>query len=265
MDLKGSLKNVPRLGQLYRLLMGYLHDFPNRGKYGFHGDRVFQRLIQEIISCLPITSFVETGTYIGDSTAYVASRWSNLSIFTCEINEDFFLKSKHRLKKFKNVELSRTSSEGYLKELVENNRLGKLPLFFLDAHWYDYWPLEDEIYVISFSCPNAIVIIDDFQVPGRPEFGYAIGGGGSKEFSGKTVSDQRVCGLDLVKPKMNQNNTYHALFPCYTKQDAFPRERTGSFQGYIVIFQNLKDKFESLKKKDFISRNYKEFKISFQG
>lgn len=78
---------------------------------------------------------------------------------------------------------------------MENNVVGKLPLLFLDAHLYDYWPLEDEIHVMSFSCPNAIVIIDDFEVLGRLEFGYSIGGGGSKQFSGKAVSDQRVCVL----------------------------------------------------------------------
>lgn len=256
MILKDSLTKVPGVIKLYRFLQAY---FPDQGVGGFHGDKVFQRLVEEIISSLLITSFVETGTYMGDSTAYVASRWNNLQIFSCEINDDFFALSKHRLKRFRNVELSLASSEEFIMNLVENKRLGNLPLFFLDAHWHDYWPLVDEIAAISSSRSTAIVIVDDFEVPGRPEFSYCVGGG-SESFSGRTVIDQRVCGLDLIKPKMIRSNTYNALFPSYTRENAFPGG-TGTLTGHIVIFQNLKDGFELFKRREFISQNYEHFSI----
>lgn len=253
-----SLREIPRLVELYRFLQIYL---PDQGHHGFHSDRIFQSLIEEIISCLPITSFVETGTYLGDSTVYVASRWSNLSIFTCEVNSDFFNKSKRRLKKFRNVEISQTSSPEYLKELLKNNRLGELPLFFLDAHWYDYWPLEDEINLISLFCPNAIIIIDDFEVPSRPDFRYDVSCGGSKEFGSKIVVDQVGCNLDLIYPKLSQKNVYCALFPRYSKDDAFPNKKSGAFRGHIVLFQNAGNYFEILKHRKIILKNYKFFNL----
>ncbi len=49
----------------------------------------------------------------------------------------------------------------------------ELPLFYLDAHWYNYWPLLNEINAISEHFKdNCIIIIDDFLVPGRPELTF---------------------------------------------------------------------------------------------
>lgn len=60
MNLKESLKKIPGVLKIYRILSGY-------PEVGFHGDRVFQSLIRKLIFSLPISSFVETGTYLGDS------------------------------------------------------------------------------------------------------------------------------------------------------------------------------------------------------
>jgi len=247
--------------RLYNSLK-YRRIIPDYGNGGFHGDRVFQELISILVRDLHVTSFVETGTYMGESTTYVASRWHILPIFTCEINHKFFYKAKQRLEKFKNVGISATSSQEYIQLCIRDNRVGNLPLFFLDAHWYNYWPLEDEVKIIASSCPTAIIIIDDFEVPDRSDFGYDIGGGGSREFSGKTVIDQRICGLALIKSKLEQRNVYHALLPCYEEKDAF-ENRNGAFRGYIVIFQNIEDKFKFFKEKPFVLHNYMDFKISF--
>ena len=257
MNLKNYLKRIPGLVKLYRFLRAYL---PDTGNHGFHGDRVFQTLFCELISSLPITSFVETGTYLGDSTCYVASRYNKLQVFSCEINDEFFKQSKHRLKRFRNVELHKAYSQDFIRKLGEDKRLGNLPLFFLDAHWYDYWPLEYEIRAINIL-PCAIVIIDDFEVPGRPDFGFDVGGGGSPDISGKTVKNSRKCNLYLIRPQMALGKTYNALFPYYNMKEAFPEGEAGTLRGHIVIFQNLKDRFEALKQRDFISQHYKEFEI----
>ncbi len=44
-------------------------------------------------------------------------------------------------------------------------------LFWLDAHWGEYWPLVDETKIIS-SLHSFAVIVDDFEVPGKPSFHY---------------------------------------------------------------------------------------------
>ena len=254
--IKEFIKGIPGAVGLYSFLKCKSITV-GRGGGGFHGDILFQSLVDLIISLLPISSFIETGTYLGESTAYVSRRWRNLTIFTCEINDEFFSRARQRLKTFKNTKLSQTSSPEYIKQLVSSNCIGSLPLFFLDAHWYDYWPLQDEVKLISLSCPTAVVIIDDFEVPGRPEFKYDVGGGGSKEFSGKMVIDQKICSLALIKGALSEKNTYRALQPCYSVRDAFGKRR-GELRGHIIIFQNLQEEFQSFKKNPLISKHYTE-------
>ena len=247
MNLKSVLRRTPSLVTFYRLLK--VRDYPlNRDNKAFHGDRILQNLICEIISCLPVTSFVETGTYYGDSTAYVAGRWRKIKVFTSEINNSFVLISRFRLRNFNNVEIFMLSSEKFVRGLLNQRRLGNLPLFFLDAHGYSYWPLEDEMDAICSSGLPAIIIIDDFKVPRRSEFGF-------------DARDQRVCALDLIKPKMTRKNLYNVLFPHYTKEDAFPNGNVDPLRGYIVLFQNLKENFEKFKQRSFVSQNYEEINL----
>jgi hypothetical protein len=44
--------------------------------------------------------------------------------------------------------------------------------FYLDAHWNEDLPLADEIDIIFGRSSNAVVMIDDFEVPGDPGFDY---------------------------------------------------------------------------------------------
>ena len=45
-------------------------------------------------------------------------------------------------------------------------------MFFLDARWYEYMPLADELAVIGEHCQNAVIVIDDFFVPWEPGFRF---------------------------------------------------------------------------------------------
>jgi hypothetical protein len=45
-------------------------------------------------------------------------------------------------------------------------------LAYLDAHWNADLPLAEEIEIIFSNCPNAVVMIDDFQVPEDSGYGY---------------------------------------------------------------------------------------------
>jgi len=229
--------------------------FRDRSELGFHGDSEFRNLIRQIISNLPVSSFVETGTYMGDSTSYVAKLNRNLPIFSCEINDDFFGVGKRQLEGFENVELHKSSSPEFIENLLESNRLGDLPVFFLDAHWYSYWPLEDEINIISSSGMSCVIVIDDFKVPGRPEFVYS---------KYRIDGEKKVSGFELIKPTMNRKNTYNVLFPSYSKGSAFSKGKMGQLAGHVVIFQNLESEFKSFKKLDAVSRSYSEFKLIFE-
>ena len=251
MRLEHLVKKIPGSFKLYCFLRclipdleGFFRSLIGLPLVAFHNDVIFQNTIKEIILSFPISSFIETGTYSGGSTGYIARLKRDIPIFGCEINEKFFKQSKKRLKEFKNVKIIKHSSQKFLKDLIKSRSLGSLPLFFLDAHWQNYWPLEDEISIITSSLGRAIIIIDDFEVPDRPEFKF-------------DKYNDKACGLDLIKPKMDKKNLYYSLFPSYSRKQAFPNSRFFSLRGYIIIFQNLKEEFELIA--DSFSQKY--FKV----
>lgn len=242
MNLEYSIiSNTPGLLKLYRFLRKIipnffrcyqkLRAFPQPS---FHDDKIFQDIIKKIVLSPSVSSFTETGTYYGFSTEYIATLRKDIPIFSCEINEKLLKKSKKWLREFKNVKISESSSPNFLKKLVNSGSLGNLPVFFLDAHGSDnYWPLKDEIRIITSSFQKAIIIIDDFKVPNRPEFGFDI-------------YNKKTCGLKLIKSIMNKKNSYYALLPQYSYIDAFGNNRNFSLTGYIVVFQNSKEEFKKI-------------------
>ena len=169
MNLRALVAEIPGAILLKHLLTGEEH--------GFHNDPIFRRLIIEMIERLPITSFMETGTGLGDSTLFVGRANPELAVFTCEFSRQRYWHSKIRLRRWRNVEVSHGSSPEFLRDLLRKPQIAEFPLVFLDAHWYDYWPLEDELEILTAKVNKMIIVIDDFQVPGQPQFGFDVGGG----------------------------------------------------------------------------------------
>lgn len=218
----------------------------------FHGDRIYQSMMLELIGGLHVTSFVETGTYFGDSARFIAERCPALPIFTCEVDEALATRARRRLKRFKNVQLTYGSSDVFVQHVVQNADPAGTLLLFLDAHWYDYWPLRDEISAIAEGGLKCVIVIDDFEVPGRPEFGFDVEG-----LDASRTSDRaEACGLGLVKPCLSDENTYAALLPAYAASAAFPG-RAGALRGHLVMFQNLSKEYSPLVEgNELIGRHY---------
>jgi hypothetical protein len=209
----------------------------------FHGDAIYQRFMVELVREIAPARLVETGTYFGDSTRYLASRFPHLRIDTCEINSEFAVRARRRLARFRNVHLVVGTSESFISTLLEDWDQAQTLMLFLDAHWYDYWPLEDEVRRIARSGVRAVFVIDDFEVPSRPEFGFDVEG-----LDSQATADgpRRVCGLELITPCFNERNQYHALLPTYSHADAFG-DSVGTLRGHIAVFQNLEAEFGSLR------------------
>ena len=89
-----------------------------------------------------------------------------------------------------------------------------MPFFYLDAHWQHYWPLRTELKHISDAGVRCAIVIDDFEVPGQPQFGFDIDGGGE-------VIAGLACNLDYVRASLGPQNRYKVLFPKYGSDDAF--------------------------------------------
>jgi len=120
--------------------------------YDIHKSIDFNLLILEN----DIDTIIETGTNAGDTTEFLAKLYPKKRIITTELNQDFFNLAKERLKYFSNVEVYNVSSE----YLIKNIEYSKKTIFYLDAHWNEYWPLQDELSNIK----NGIIMIDDFFI-----------------------------------------------------------------------------------------------------
>ena len=125
------------------------------GAFGFDIHHALE--IDYLIRNYKCDSIIETGTHFGDTTSFLAKTYPHLDIITCETQRNFYDKSKARLSKFDNVEVVYGSSEKVIENYLPDLHF---PLIYLDAHWEDYWPLQDEIKNIT----HGIVCVGDFNI-----------------------------------------------------------------------------------------------------
>jgi hypothetical protein len=127
-----------------------------------------QRRRQEIFShlmALDIDAIVETGAYIGSSTAHFARQ--GVPVFACDVDHKFLARAAVHLAELANVTLSLDDSRSFLRTLAVDRAFSfERPLFYLDAHWEEDLPLADEIRIITGRWPSFVIMVDDFEVPG---------------------------------------------------------------------------------------------------
>ena len=134
----------------------------------FNRDMIVADTVVQLVKDLNIDCIVETGTYAGKTTAFLAEEFPSLELYTAEVQFETFLIAEKNLKQFSNCKQFCGSSEQILEKLLPT-LTGKRVLFYLDAHWQDYWPLLDELKEIAKTHNNTCcIVIDDFQVPNRP-------------------------------------------------------------------------------------------------
>lgn len=115
-----------------------------------------------------IESVIETGTYKGSTTIWFAENFTN--VVTIDTNVIYLNQCKGSFSKFKNITAVCGNSG---KELGKYIPKEGFVLFYLDAHWGSYWPLLDELKIISEKCKDrAVIVIDDFQVPDRTDISF---------------------------------------------------------------------------------------------
>ncbi|MEI6701917.1 MAG: hypothetical protein WCL71_00095 [Deltaproteobacteria bacterium] len=142
---------------------------------GFNGQLHRKLIFKDATILLQCRSIVETGTYCGDTTAFMAEN-SNLPVFSCEANPIFQSLAISRLKEIGGIHFYLSDSRQFLKALFQSTEFAphkQAPvLFYLDAHWHHDLPLEDEIDIICRSVHDFAILVDDFAVPGDPGYTY---------------------------------------------------------------------------------------------
>lgn len=173
--------------KLFRMLI------PN--KYAL-ADTYLKNTIQHLVDKYEITTIVETGVYEGKSTlefSKIVKKVIGIELSSKYISE---VTKKIRKHNIQNVELIKSNSTNALSEIMPNLDVDK-KLFFLDAHWNDYWPILDEI--DAFEKNKGIIVIHDFKVPNCDHLGY-------DKYKGQSLD------YDYVKNNLNNWSPNHKIF-----------------------------------------------------
>jgi hypothetical protein len=118
-------------------------------------------------------AIVETGSYRGTTTEYLGR--AGLPVFTVEYSPRNFAFVLRRFWRHRDIKVFLGDSRTCLRRLFGGQLrrfLGGVIAFYLDAHWGGDLPLAEEIEIIFGLCPKAVVVVDDFEVPGDPGYGF---------------------------------------------------------------------------------------------
>jgi hypothetical protein len=137
----------------------------------FNGQTGRQRLFLNLLETFKPAAFVETGTFRGSTTRWVAERFDG-PILTCEIEVRYYLFACKMLAAYPQVRASNEGSRTFLRHILPTLDNVRPVIFYLDAHWREDLPLEDELRQILSSKVNSIIMIDDFEVPSDPGYGF---------------------------------------------------------------------------------------------
>ena len=175
-----------------------------------------QRMVLRLIDLANSTAIIETGTYLGVTSKFLAAHTS-VPIFTAEVNPEFHREATSSLAGSANVHPKLADSRTALREWSADDAVPKANvLFYLDAHWHEDLPLADELSLIAEFWRESLVLIDDFEVPDDPGYMFDDYGPG-----------KRLC-LDIVPTELH--GSWTPLFPTLPG-----REETGARKGCVLL------------------------------
>jgi len=187
---------------------------------GFNGQAQRKKIFQEIIQSLDINEILETGTWVGSTTGYLALT-SKLPVYTCESNPRFYALSKMRLAKIEGIEFFLGDSRAFLRNRAKTPSIEHFVFIYLDAHWYEDCPLKEELEIIASNWKSFVIMVDDFQVPSDPGYLY--------DNYAKDYGRGVALNLKLIQPVIKKHRL-SAFFPA-----ASSMEETGAKRGCVIL------------------------------
>jgi hypothetical protein len=209
----------------------YLGKKNNEGvRFPFHNDRKMIKILINVLNNCNV--FIETGTFIGGTTYFVAKNFPNLECYSCESNKQFYDQAMKELKDLNNLKVDLIPSPQGLyniKKEYDNNVYEKYTCFWLDAHWKSD-PLYDELRYITTNFKKFCIFIDDFTIPWDKGFGTD------------------GYGIEKIKPFIINKDKLKYYMPNYSSSDkCFNKKYKSEAVGYIVITNMDINKFNNLK------------------
>lgn len=192
---------------------------------GFHGDQYLLDTVDGLTQT--IDTFIETGANVGSTLAYFARKYPRISCYSCEPDVEAFHQAQQNTANLANITLYNQTSQDFLSTLERQHPelVQKRILFWLDAHGYGFkWPLKAELAFITEKFPQALILIDDFKVPGREMFEY-------DQYEGQ------ICSYEYVRDALNPSRSYTVYYPNYTEHTSRHHPLRG--WGLIVFGRQL--------------------------
>jgi predicted O-methyltransferase YrrM len=149
-----------------------------RRQYGgpFNDQRARARLVAELAGLGAIQAAVETGTYRGTTTLFLARELAGKPVHSVEIDPRFHHYARLRTRGQREVHLELGDSRDFLRRLARDPASPRTDvLFYLDAHAPGNAPLREELELIGRGWVEPVILIDDFEVPGDPGYGFNDG------------------------------------------------------------------------------------------
>ncbi|MBI4954891.1 MAG: hypothetical protein HY908_22910 [Myxococcales bacterium] len=194
------------------------------GGFGFNGDVLRASVVRGLFEVCGCDVFLETGTYRA-ATSLLAARLLRCPVYTSELNRRFWLLAWLRCAPFMRVHPRYADSREFLVTMTRELLRSAVPFVYLDAHWNEDLPLQRELDILFSAWQRFVVLIDDFQVPGRPGFGFDT-------YAGRPLS------VDTIRfPVEKVAAPSGVYFPAYEAADD-----TGGRRGYVVLAAGLRDR-----------------------
>lgn len=128
----------------------------------WHADPKLEQFVIDLFEKTKPAQFVETGSHMGWTSAWIAERFPHLPVYTVEVTEHYYHLARENLAPYPNASVSHDSSPDFLKKLFPLLSVGAAPtIFWLDAHWYPPVPLRKECEIVA-QLDRYICLLDDF-------------------------------------------------------------------------------------------------------
>ena len=147
----------------------------------FNGQQGRIGIFRDLLGVFKFAAIIETGANLGSTTEFFASV-ARCPVWTCESDSRRAAFCKFRLRHYPHVSVLCGNSTELLRSAVlpRVSNFKGAAFCYLDAHWYDHLPLADEMAAIRDADLSAVIMIDDFEVPDDPGYGFDDYGPGKR-------------------------------------------------------------------------------------
>jgi predicted O-methyltransferase YrrM len=128
-------------------------------------------MFSELIATRPMRVAVETGTFKGWTTRYLAGRFRHVVTFENDIAN--IEQARAHCAIHPNISFAHSDST-FIERAWADIPIPteEIDFAYLDAHWGEHCPLNEELDFLLGKAPNAIIFIDDFKVEDDSGYGY---------------------------------------------------------------------------------------------